>query len=47
MGAAFCRMYRRWGLGGVCPRKKEINKGMADTAPNGFEPEVIAFCCEH
>jgi hypothetical protein len=24
------------------------NEGvMSDTAANGFEPEIIAFCCEH
>jgi hypothetical protein len=25
----------------------EMSEGMADTAPSNFEPEIIAFCCEH
>jgi hypothetical protein len=27
--------------------KWEMDEDMADTVPNGFEPEIIAFCCEH
>jgi len=29
------------------PQMGEIGEGMADRSPNGFEPEIIAFCCEH
>ena len=38
---------RRDKRGGARPETGEINRGMADSTPNGFEPEIIAFCCEH
>ncbi len=29
------------------PERGEMSEGMADSRPNVFEPEIIAFCCEH
>ena len=34
--------------GRAAPGERRVSEGMADsTTPNGFEPEIIAFCCEH
>ncbi len=34
--------------GSTCePAEQGENKAMSEKADNGFEPEIIAFCCEH